>query len=48
MALNFDPDHDYTADERLQIALTDYHLQKKEHDNGQRRVHPNVAALARL
>ena len=48
MALNFDPDRDYTTDERLRIALTDYHLQKKEYDNGQRRVHPNVAALARL
>ena len=48
MALNFDPDHYYTADERLQIALDDYHIQKQEHDNGQRKVPPNVAPLAHL
>jgi len=48
MALNFDPDHDYTADERLRIALGDYHIQKQEHDNGQRKVPPNVAPLAHL
>src|SRR5437868_13860629 len=48
MALNFDPDHDYTADEHLRIVLTDYHVQKKEYDNGQREVPPKVAVLARL
>jgi len=48
IALNFDPDHHYTADEQLQIALAAYHKQKQEHDNGQRKVPPNVTALARL
>jgi len=48
MELNFDPDHGCNADERLRIALGDYHIQQQEYDNGQRQVCPKVAALARL
>jgi len=48
MALNFDSDHEDTADERLRIALADYHIPKQGHYNGQRKGPPNFATLTRF